>query len=130
MRPYIIRRLLLMIPTLLLVSLVSFFLAHLIPGDIIDAMQGTSQELAINRPALEHTLGLDRSVLVQYGRWLGVVPQMDGSFSGVFQGNLGWSFWQSESVVNLMANALPVSIELGLMALVIGQLIALPIGIY
>jgi len=129
MRAYIIRRLLLVIPTLFLVSMLTFLLVHLIPGDIIDAMQSVP-DIALDRPMLERKLGLDRPIYVQYGRWLGVVPQMDGNFSGVFQGDLGMSFVQRESAGKLVAIAWPVTLELGLMGLIIAQLIALPIGIY
>ncbi len=130
MRAYAIRRLLLVIPTVFLVSILVFLLVTLMPGDIIDAIQGYSPDMAINRPALERALGLDASLPVQYARWMGFLPQPDGSFSGVFQGNLGWSQWQNVSVLKLVGAALPVTFELGLMGLIIANLIALPIGIY
>jgi len=131
MRNYIIRRLLLMIPTMFLVTLIIFCLVRVIPGDVIDAMMASNvQDVRVDRDRLEQMLGLDKPLLTQYGRWLGVAPQADGSFSGVFQGNLGGSLWQSESVVELLALKWPVTLELGLMGLIIGQLIALPIGIY
>jgi peptide/nickel transport system permease protein len=66
----------------------------------------------------------------QYGRWIGVLPHADGSFSGIFQGDLGDSLWQEKSVTSLITDKLPVTFELGLMALIISQLIALPIGIF
>jgi len=131
MRNYIIRRLLLVIPTLLLASLAIFFLAYLIPGDAIDAMLAAGGwEEEIDRAMLERTLGLDAPVLVQYARWMGVVPQTDGSFSGIFQGNLGMSWMSRMSVVELLRLKWPVTLELGLMGLIIGQSIALPIGIF
>ena len=132
MRAYIIRRLLLIIPTLFLLTLGIFFLVHLIPGNLVDAMLSKpgASEIKLDRAALEHQLGLDAPLLVQYGRWMGFVPQMDGSFSGVFQGNLGISVWQRVPVVELIALKWPVTLELGLMGIIIGQLIALPIGIY
>jgi len=130
MRTYIIRRLLLMIPTLLLVTLITFFLVRLIPGDYIDALQAISYEAEIDRPTIERALGLDAPAIVQYGRWLGVAPQREGSFSGVFQGNLGISWRQNMPVLELLVLKWPVTLELGIMGLIIGQLIALPIGIY
>ena len=94
MRSYTIRRILLAIPTLFLVTIIVFFIIRSIPGDIIDAMVGEMQAgggtvVMVDRAALEHELGLDVSIPHQYGRWLGVVPQADGSFSGLFQGDLG-----------------------------------------
>ena len=129
MRAYIIRRLLLMIPTLLGVSFIIFVLVHLVPGDVIDAMQRVP-DIRLDRAALEHQLGLDASLPVQYGRWMGFLPQMDGNFSGVFQGNLGKSFLQGKTVVELVSIAWPVTLELGIMAFILAQLIALPIGTY
>ena len=69
MRAYIIRRLLLVIPTLLILSLIVFFSVRLIPGDTIDAMLG-SQDFGAegDREALERMLGLDVPAHVQYVR--------------------------------------------------------------
>ncbi len=72
MRAYIIRRLLLVIPTLLILSLIVFFSVRFIPGDTIDAMLGTVDFSAeVDREALERMLGLDVPGYVQYVRWLG-----------------------------------------------------------
>ena len=130
MRAYIIRRLLILIPTLLLVTLLIFFLIYLIPGDIIDAMQAQTPDERLDRALLERELGLDKPLIVQYGRWVGIAPQADGSYSGIFQGDFGISWWQRVRVVKLVAHAWPVTIQLGLMGLIITQLIAFPIGIY
>ncbi|MBA7676962.1 Glutathione transport system permease protein GsiC [subsurface metagenome] len=131
MRAYIIRRLLLMIPTLFVATLVIFILVYLIPGDYIDVLDSLSaSEEPIDRPAMERQMGLDQPLVVQYARWMGFVPQMDGNFSGVFQGDLGESWWQRLTVVELVSLKLPVTFELSLMGIMIGQLIALPIGVY
>ncbi len=126
---YIIRRLLLVVPTVLVLSFVIFFVVSAIPGDIIDTIAQADPTADIDREALARQLGLDAPLIVQYGRWMGVLPQMDGQISGVFQGNLGSSWWRKMSVVKLMAEKWPVTLELGIMALIIGQLIAFPIGI-
>jgi len=130
MRAYIIRRLLLIIPTILLVSLISFFLVRMVPGDMIDAIYALDPSTELDRPALERQLGLDAPAIIQYARWLGVAPQMDGSFSGVLQGNLGTSWYRQVPVIRLVADAWPTTVELGLIALIISQLIAIPIGIF
>ena len=132
MRSYIIRRLLILIPTLLLASLLIFFLAYLIPGDLIDAMMaaGLGQGTDLDRAAFERLLGLDVPATQQYGRWMGVVPQADGSFSGIFQGDLGVSWWTGLPVAELVSQKWLVTLQLGLMGIIIAQLIALPIGIY
>jgi peptide/nickel transport system permease protein len=110
--------------------MLAFLLVHFIPGDIIDAIQSQTMDEIVDRAAMEKALGLDRPIYVQYGRWLGVVRDMDGNFKGLFQGNLGTSYWRKQSVNGLVANAWPVTIELGLIGFIIAQLIALPIGVY
>ena len=70
MRDYIIRRLLVLIPTLLLISFLIFFVVHLIPGDAIDAMQARSPDTQLDRAKLERELGLDAPLIIQYLRWM------------------------------------------------------------
>ncbi len=130
MRSYVIRRLLLVIPTIFLVSLITFFLVHLIPGDIIDSLGVTDPTTPLSRVELERKFGLDAPLMVQYGRWLGVAPQVDGSFSGVLEGDFGKSWYRQTPVAQLLATAWPTTFELGIIALIVAQLIALPIGIY
>ena len=124
MRSYITRRLLLIIPTVLLATLMVFFVVRLIPGDIIDLMiaenpVGTTGD--VTRRALEHDLGLDMPIHVQYVQWLGDI---------FLHGDLGDSLWTSTSVTEEILSRLPVTFELGLMALVVALLIAIPIGVY
>ena len=123
MRAYVIRRVLLIIPTLLILSMIVFLLVRFIPGDVIDAMQADFAFTAgeIDREALERKLGLDQPIPVQYARWLGDI---------VLHGSLGQSLLGRFSVNEKIAGRLPVTIQLGATALVIGLLIALPVGIY
>jgi peptide/nickel transport system permease protein len=121
MRRFLIRRLLLIIPTLLLVTIIVFLLIRLIPGSIIDLMATQSiGDSALNVQLVKEKLGLDVPVYTQYARWIG----------GVFQGDLGKSLWTNRPVTQILAERLPVSLELGIMAIIIGLVIALPIGIY
>ena len=123
MRVYIIRRLLLIIPTLFILSILVFLSVRFLPGDIIDTLLAEMMyEVGhIDREALEHRLGLDVPVHVQYGRWIG----------GIFlHGTLGESLYGGWSVEDRILSRLPVTIELGVMAIIIGLLIALPVGIY
>ncbi len=123
MRAYIIRRLLLIIPTLFILSILVFLSVRFIPGDVIDTMVANNEYLtgAIDREAYERMLGLDVPVYVQYGRWIG----------GIFlRGTLGSSLLGQGTVEEKIIRRLPVTIELGLLAIVIGLVIALPVGIY
>ena len=125
MRAYIIRRLLLVIPTLFILTIIVFLSVRFIPGDIIDVIVGRMEMYVgvggIDREALEHQLGLDAPVYVQYGRWIGDIFR-HGTFGESLMG--GWR------VEERIFDRLPVTIELGIMAIVIGLLIALPVGIF
>jgi peptide/nickel transport system permease protein len=118
-----------MIPTVILVSIIIFFSIRLLPGDIVSAMMAQPGAEELDRDQIERQLGLDKPLLVQYGRWVGVVPQADGRFRGVLQGDLGISWWRRTPVVQLLAHRWPVTLQLGLMGILIAQLIALPIGV-
>ena len=137
MRAYIIRRLLLIIPTLFILTILVFLSVRFIPGDTIDALLGNVEFMVdLDREALERMMGLDVPVYVQYGRWIGVLPTPDwvtgeSHFNGFLQGSLGHSLVGSqEAVEERIFGRLPVTIELGVMAIIIGLLIALPVGIY
>ena len=125
MRAYIIRRLLLIIPTLFILSILVFLSVRFIPGDVIDVMVArfgwVSADREIDRDTLEQMLGLDVPVYVQYGRWIGSI---------FLHGTLGESLWGGWTVEEKILERLPVTIELGVMAILIGLLIALPVGIY
>ena len=118
MAQYILRRLLLLIPTLFLVTLLVFSIIRLLPGNIVVLML-SEQGYASDRAQLEHMLGLDRPFYEQYLTYIGQA----------LQGDLGVSFWTREPVLDEIVQRLPVSIELAVLALVFGLLIALPTGI-
>ena len=126
MRTYIIRRLLLMLPTLFILTLLVFLSLRFIPGDVIDAMLAQMDDVNIpgaewDRAALERQLGLDVPVYVQYGRWMRGI---------LLHGTLGDSLIDDFRIEERILGRLPVTIELGFLALVIGLVIALPVGIY
>ena len=139
MRSYLIRRALLTIPTLIIVTMIVFMLVRFIPGDVLDMMvaemsEETGEEFA-DIEGLRRQLGLDQPIPIQYGRWLGVWPQAvdgpyEGAVTGLFQGDLGKSLWTNEPITDIMRQRLPVSIELGFFSLVIAYLVALPIGVF
>ena len=116
----------LIIPTLFILSVLVFLSVRFIPGDTIDAMVSRMGSIGvglgnIDREALEHMLGLDVPVHVQYGRWIGEI---------FLHGSLGESLIGGWSVEERIVERLPVTIELGFLAIVIGLVIALPVGIY
>jgi peptide/nickel transport system permease protein len=123
MRTYLLRRLLALVPTLFFASLIVFFTIRLIPGDIVDLMLSQNDVSAskMSREQVVAALGLDRPMWEQYMRWVGGI---------LFHGDLGKSLWQSTPVTEQLAARLPITFELGLIALVVGLVIAIPIGIY
>jgi peptide/nickel transport system permease protein len=128
---YVARRLLLVIPTVFLVSLIVFFSIRFIPGNVVDIMLAEYEVVTdMDRAAIEHALGFDVPVFTQYGRWLGVLPREDGRFSGILEGDFGNSMLTDTPVIKSIANRWPVTLELGLIAIIVSQIIALPIGIY
>ncbi|MBI3040978.1 MAG: ABC transporter permease [Chloroflexi bacterium] len=136
MATYAIRRLLLMIPTLVLVTLIVFFSVRFIPGNVIDLMmaqmteEAGAKDIAAMEADIRHKLGLDVPVHIQYGRWLGIVRQEDGNIHGIFQGNLGDSLWRKVPVKEEILQRLPVTLELGAFGIITALILALPIGVY
>ncbi len=123
MQAYIVRRLLALIPTLIFASIIVFATVRLIPGDVIDLMLSSNDIGADkkSRAQLEAALGLDQPVLTQYVRWMGALLTL---------GSLGNSLWQSTPVMEEILHRLPVTFELGLMALIVALIVGVPIGVY
>jgi peptide/nickel transport system permease protein len=115
---YIVRRILQMIPVVLLASIIVFVVFRLIPGNPIQVMLGPNP-----RPeaveALQRQFGFDKPIPVQYVRWLGQA----------LQGNLGVSFINNQSVVSLILEKLPATIELAVVGMFLGSLIGIPAGL-
>ena len=124
MRTYVIRTILLIIPTVLIVSIIVFLSVRLIPGDVIDAMMALMPPeagMVLDREAIEHALGLDAPIHIQYGRWMGDI---------VLHGSFGESLYGGPSVTEQLFSKLPVTLELGILAILFGLAISFPVGIY
>ena len=120
MQRYVLTRLLLTLPTLLGVTIVVFTLVRLIPGSVIDQIVGevgaTNEEV---RDRVRHQLGLDQPVHEQYIRWIG----------NVLRGDFGESFYSKRSVGEELRQRIPVTLELGALALLISIVVAIPLGV-
>ena len=123
MRAYLIRRLLLVIPTMFILTAIVFLAVRFIPGDIVDLIADTMwwEGGEIDQELLRRMLGLDVPIHVQYGRWMGDI---------LLRGSFGESLFGGWSIGEMIAGRLPISIQLGAMAIVIGLVIALPVGVY
>lgn len=113
-----LRRVLVSIPTILLISVFVFALQKLLPGDPVLAMAGEERD-PIALAAIREQLGLNAPLPVQYFRWL----------SGAVQGDLGTSVRTGLPVTDLIMQKLPVTLQLGVMALLIALVIGIPAGI-
>ncbi len=121
LRRYIIRRILVSIPVLFGVSVITFGLVHLTPGDIVDLMIGQNPDLQPGEAErLRREFGLDQPVYVQYFDWI----------TNALQGDLGPSFSQGPETSTLLVSRLPETIALGLFGWVFAMVIAIPGGIY
>ncbi|MBJ7403981.1 MAG: ABC transporter permease [Bradyrhizobium sp.] len=115
---FVVRRLLAMLPVLLAVSLLTFLIASLLPGDLALVILG-DQATPENVAALRRDMGLDQPLWWRYLSWLGQV----------LQGDLGRSFRTGQTVLQAVAERIPVSLQLMLMAEFIGLLIGVPLAI-
>jgi peptide/nickel transport system permease protein len=115
---FVARRLLYLLPVLIAVSLLTFLIASLLPGDLAYVILG-DQASPDKVEALRHDMGLDQPIVVRYLGWLG----------HVLQGDLGRSFRTGQTVLQAVAERTPVSFELMLFAEVIGLAIGVPLAI-
>src|SRR3954462_4815604 len=112
------QRLLHLVPVLLAVSLLTFLIASLLPGDLAYVVLG-DQATPEKVEALRHDMGLDQPIWWRYVSWLG----------HVLQGDFGRSFRTGQTVLQAIADRLPVSLELMLLAEAIGLAIGVPLAI-
>ena len=121
MHAFIIRRLLAVIPTLLFTSVIVFASIRLIPGDVVDLMLAQNDiSMGTDRAVIEAALGLDKPIYEQYFVWV----------ANILQGDFGYSLWQNTPVSEQLALTLPITFELGFLALIVALTVAIPIGIY
>ncbi len=118
MRDYILRRLLMLIPVLIGISLCIFIIMQLIPGDVVSGMLGIEATPEL-RAMWEKRLGLDQPLYMQYLTWIG----------NAVKGDFGVSFRTGAEIFPEIMNRFRISAELTLLACVISWIIAIPLGI-
>jgi peptide/nickel transport system permease protein len=119
MQHYILRRILLLIPTVLGVTVVIFAVMRFLPGDVIDQLTGESTADPEIRRQISDRYGLDQPLHEQYFRWM----------SDIGSGTLGTSILSRRTVASELRARAPVSLQLGAMAIVVSLVVALPIGV-
>jgi peptide/nickel transport system permease protein len=122
MTTYIIRRLFLAVIILIIVTIIVFFAIRLLPGDPLiiflgqNASQGISQD---QLEALRIEYNLDKPIIVQYGLWM----------NGLFHGDLGTSIYYHEDVGKLMGERFPLTLHLGILALILNIVVGTLMGL-
>ncbi|SRR6266542_1134201 len=119
MARFVGRRLIAVVPLLLIVTVLVFSLILLLPGDAAVALVGLENATEEKLAAIRERLGLDRPLWVQYGRWLG----------RVVQGDLGTSFRTGEPVAEALLHRVPVTLGLAVAATVFGLLVGCPLAV-
>jgi peptide/nickel transport system permease protein len=131
---YIVRRLLTMIPTLLVISFLIFLIIELPAGDYISnqiaALKTTGESASIAKlEFLQKEFALDRPFFERYLIWIGLWPGPHG-FDGLLQGNWGWSFEFDKPVKEVIGPTLPLTIVLNFATILFVYIVSFPIGIY
>ena len=134
MLAYTLRRILLMMPTLLVISFITFVIIKLPPGDFLSnqiiELRSQGDTAALERVQfLRQQFGLDKSFLEQYASWIGVWPTERG-FSGLLQGDWGWSFEHNLPVGDVVGDRLILSFVLNISVILFTWAVSFPIGFY
>ncbi|MBN9530111.1 MAG: ABC transporter permease [Alphaproteobacteria bacterium] len=131
---YIIRRLLIMIPTLFVISALVFGIIKLPPGDFISnriqELKSQGESGALDKiEFLRQQYGLDRPAIEQYAIWIGVWPK-DGQFQGILQGDWGWSMEYNRPVGELVGDRLLLTFIVNFATILFVYVVSFPIGVY
>lgn len=131
---YVIHRLLIMIPTLIAISVVTFTIIQLPEGDyltnLVQELQAQGEAAALEKVEfLRKQYGLDEPAIIQYAMWMGFWPSESG-FDGLLQGNLGWAFEQDMPVSAVVGDRLLLSCLLNFTTVLFIYVVSFPIGIY
>src|SRR5512147_537616 len=134
MLTYTLRRLLIMIPTLLVISFVTFAIIKLPPGDFLSnqiaELKSQGDAAALEKVEfLRKQYGLDKPFLEQYAVWVGLWPTERG-FSGLLQGDLGWSFEHDMPVKDVVGHRLFLAFRLRFSVSLFTWAVAFPSGVY
>lgn len=119
MTQYIIKRVFLTIPVLVAVSLISFALIRIVPGDVLDVMYADSPLTTEQIEDIRDQLGMNKPLPIQYWEWM----------TGVLTLNAGNSLWTRRPVLQEISDRLPVTVELALLAFTIKMIIGVPLGV-
>jgi peptide/nickel transport system permease protein len=117
---YILRRLAMLVPTLIGMSIIIFLMLRLLPGDIVDIIAGAdSQTDSASRAKLRNAMGLSDPIPTQYAKWMW----------GLLHGDPGNSLRSGKPVADLLWKALPITFELAILSVLMATVVAIPLGV-
>jgi peptide/nickel transport system permease protein len=116
---YIIRRLILVVPTVLFAGTLVFFLLRVLPGDVVTAMTSEGGATEETKAKLRQELGLNDPVVVQYGRWL----------LRTLSGDLGYSHFQDRAVTETVKDKIETTLTMAVLAMIVSLVVAVPLGV-
>ncbi|CUH68360.1 Glutathione transport system permease protein GsiC [Thalassovita gelatinovora] len=119
MLKFILRRLLQLVPVLLILSVLVFSLVHLVPGDPVDVLMGEGHTDPVVEAVLRAKYGLDQPIVVQYFTWLG----------NILTGDFGSSLYTKEPILDMIADRFPATLLLAFASAIVAIVISIPAGI-
>ena len=136
MTKYVLKRIGYMILVFLIVSLLMYSIYNLIPTDPARAqLEGVKQTLKPEQyearyQLLRKQMGLDDPLIVRYARWMGFAPEVNGSFSGLLQGDFGYSQTFKQSVIDVLPPRMLNTVYLNIFSTILALVITIPLGIF
>ena len=136
MTKYVLKRIGYMILVFLIVSLLMYSIYNLIPTDPARAqLEGLKQTLKPEQyearyQLLRRQMGLDDPLIVRYARWMGFAPEVNGSFSGLLQGDFGYSQTFKQSVIDVLPPRMLNTVYLNIFSTILALVITIPLGIF
>jgi peptide/nickel transport system permease protein len=121
MRDYAVNRLILLIPTFFITTFIIFVLVRVMPGDVLDRL--LQDGLIANQEQLEvmrTEMGINRPLVNQYVEFIG----------DIFRGDFGKSLWTDRKVINRIGTALPVTLEITFLGMLVAVIVAIPVGVF
>ena len=135
MKKYLLKRLVYIVLVFLAVTFIMYMVYNLVPNDPARAeLEPRKRELGKNYQEeyqkLREQMGLNDPLLVRYARWFGLLPEKNGRFNGILQGNFGYSNQYKRAVVEVMGTPMLNTVQLNLFSTIITLAITIPLGIY
>jgi peptide/nickel transport system permease protein len=122
MNRYVLRRILVSVPTIIGITILIFLVMRVLPGDPVSVVFGQETFVAMSKAdqaRFRADLGLDQPLHIQYLQWM----------EAVAHGDFGRSFWRNDTVRDLLVRRGPITVQIALMAIAFSWIVGIPIGI-